>query len=413
MPSDKRTLTTFGGIDAGELIEKYGSPLYVYEEDVIRRRFNELRSAISYPKTCIHYAAKANSNHAVLSLLNELGSGIDATSPGEVFLSLKAGFSPKDIIFTGVNSSPFDLAYCHEAGVQVNIGSLRLLEYWGQQYPGTKVSVRINPDIGAGHHDHTITGGPASKFGIYHDRINDIKQIAGQHDLDITGVHSHIGSGILQQDVFIKAMKIILDTAQNLEGLQFVDIGGGIGVPYSSQDHSIDLIGLCGRISDTFSNFCKLYGADLELKLEPGRYIVAESGALLTTVTNLKETPKYSFVGVDSGFNHLQRPVMYGSYHEIQNASHPNAERSLFVVGGNLCESGDVFTRDEKGISERLLPIPEIGDILVIRDCGAYGYSMASNYNSRLLPAEVMVSKGISRLVRRRQTLNDIMWGDI
>lgn len=412
MPSDK-TLNTFGGIDAEDLIEKYGSPLYVYEEDVIRGRFNEIRSAISYPKTCIHYAAKANSNHAVLSLLNELGSGIDATSPGEVFLSLKAGFSPKDIIFTGVNSSPFDLAYCHEAGVQVNIGSLRLLEYWGHQYPGTKISVRINPDIGAGHHDHTITGGPASKFGIYHDRINDIKQIASQYDLDITGVHSHIGSGILQQDVFIKAMKIILDTAQNLEGLQFVDIGGGIGVPYSSQDHSIDLIGLCRSISDTFSNFCELYGTDLELKLEPGRYIVAESGALLTTVTNLKETPKYSFVGVDSGFNHLQRPVMYGSYHEIQNASHPNNEKSLFVVGGNLCESGDVFTRDEKGISERLLPIPEIGDILVIRDCGAYGYSMASNYNSRLLPAEVMVSKGTSRLVRRRQTLNDLMWGDI
>lgn len=400
-----------GGISAEELVRDYGSPLYVYEEDVISNRYNELWESIPYPKKKIHYAAKSNSNLAILSMLQGMGAGIDATSPGEIFLSLKAGFSPEDIIFTGVNSSPSDLEYCHEAGVQVNIGSLHLLDYWGERYPGTTVSVRVNPDVGAGHHDHTITGGPASKFGIYHDKIDQINEIANRHDLDIVGVHAHIGSGILETDAFIRAMDIILGTAGNVEGLKFIDIGGGIGIPYGPQESSVPLGELGIEISNRFSDFSREYGEDLELKIEPGRFIVAEAGTLLTTVTNMKSTSKFNFVGVDSGFNTLQRPIMYGSYHEVQNASRMDSPEGSYVVGGNLCESGDVFTRSEEGIEERMMPIPEVGDVLAIRNSGAYGFSMASTYNSRLLPAEVMVSGGRAKIIRERQTLEDLLRG--
>jgi len=296
-------------------------------------------------------------------------------------------------------------------GVQVNIGSLQTLESWGRMFPNTKVSVRVNPDVGAGHHDHTITGGPASKFGIYHDKIMEVNAIATRYGLEVNGVHAHIGSGILETDSFIKAMDIILESSSDLEGLEFIDIGGGIGIPYKSSERSIDLHGLGSGISDRFREFTRDYGRDLELKLEPGRYIVAEAGTLLTTVTNSKSTPRFKFIGVDSGFNHLQRPIYYGSYHAIQNASRMDAPEGSYVVGGNLCESGDVFTRSEKGIEERMVPIPEMGDILAIRDCGAYGFSMASNYNGRLLPAEVMVSGGKARLIRERQTFDDLLRG--
>jgi len=409
--SDKPFKLFLGGVGAEELVSEFGSPLYVYEEDLIQRRYNELYDSIKYSKKRIHYAAKANSNLEVLNLLRKLGCGIDATSPGEIFLSMKAGFSPGDIIFTGVNSSPSDLRYCHDNGVQVNIGSLHLLEQWGMEFPGTKVSVRVNPDVGAGHHDHTITGGPSSKFGIYHDRILDVSEIAERYGLEINGVHAHIGSGILETDSFMRAMDIILESSKGLEGLEFIDIGGGIGIPYKPSDTSIDLEELGERVSSRFNDFSQEYGRELELKIEPGRYIVAEAGSLLVTVTNTKSTPKFNFIGVDSGFNHLQRPIYYGSYHTIQNASRMDGPEGGYVVGGNLCESGDVFTRSEDGIEERMLPIPEMGDILAIRDCGAYGFSMASNYNGRLLPAEVMVSDGKARLIRERQNFDDLLRG--
>lgn len=402
---------SLGGVTAEDLVSEFGSPLYVYEEDIIRTRYCELNDSIIYPNKRIHYAAKANSNLEILSILKDLGCGIDATSPGEVFISLSAGFSPQDIIFTGVNSSRDDLAYCHERGVQVNIGSLNLLETWGSMFPGTNVSVRVNPDVGAGHHDHTITGGPSSKFGIYHDRIQEVNDIAERHDLEINGIHAHIGSGILETDSFMRAMEIILQSSKDLAGLEFIDIGGGIGIPYRASDSPVDLSSLGERMSSRFTTFTEEYGRELELKIEPGRYLVAESGTLLMTVTNSKSTPKYNFIGVDSGFNHMQRPLYYGSYHTIQNASRMDEPEDRFVVGGNLCESGDVFTRSEDGIEERMLPIPEIGDILAIRDCGAYGFSMASNYNGRLLPAEVMVSGGKARLVRERQSFDDLLRG--
>ncbi len=400
-----------GGVSAEDLVSEFGSPLYVYEEELVRNRYTELHDSITYPKMRIHYALKANSNLEILRMLRELGCGIDATSPGEVFLSLEAGFSADDIMFTGVNPSHQDLEYCHDAGVQVNIGSLNILDIWGRMFPDTKVSVRVNPDVGAGHHDHTITGGPSSKFGIYYNRTLEVNEIAKRHGLEINGIHAHIGSGILETDSFLKAMGIMLESSKDLDGLEFIDIGGGIGIPYRTKEKPIDLGDLGSRMSARFREFTDDYGRELELKLEPGRYLVAEAGSLLMTVTNAKSTPKFNFLGVDSGFNHLQRPIYYGSYHTIQNASRMDAPEGSYVVGGNLCESGDVFTRSEGGIEERMIPIPEIGDILAIRDCGAYGFSMASNYNARLLPAEVMVSDGKARIIRERQTFDDLLRG--
>ena len=402
-----------GGLSATDLVETYGSPLYVYDGDLIRRRYEELSAALSFPRTRIHYAMKANNNPAILQLLRSLGAGIDATSPGEVYLALRAGFPPADILFTGVNPSMDDLAYCREQGVQVNIGSLHVLEAWGARYPGSTVSVRVNPDVGAGHHEHTITGGPSSKFGIYHTEMQTVESIAESHGLSIVGLHSHIGSGILETGAFIRAMDIILDAARHVPGLSFVDIGGGIGVPYRPGEAPIPLAELGAAISSRFADFCTAYGADLSLKVEPGRFLVAEAGTLLATVTNLKKTSRYRFMGVDSGFNHLARPVLYGSYHHIENASRPDAPPLPYLVGGNLCESGDIFTRTEEGLEERLIASPEVGDVLAIRTCGAYGYSMASTYNSRLLPAEVMLSGGTARLTRRRQTLEDLTWADL
>ncbi|MHC1605108.1 MAG: diaminopimelate decarboxylase [Candidatus Methanofastidiosia archaeon] len=404
---------TIGGINTEDLVKEFGSPLYVYDEETIKARYMELESFITYPKKRVHYAAKANSNLHILKLLKSLGAGIDAVSPGEVFLSLKAGFLPEDIIYTGINSTREELSYCFQKGVVINMGSLNHLKAWGENFPQTKVCIRINPDIGAGHHNHTITGGPLSKFGIYYNKIETVKEISELYGLDIVGVHAHIGSGILEINSFLRAVNAILDTAKNFDSLEFVDIGGGIGIPYRPDERPIDLETLGDRISQAFTTFCDAYGRQLELKIEPGRYIVGQAGTLLVTVNDIKSTPRYNFVGVDSGFNHLQRPLVYGAYHEIVNASNPNGSKKYFVVGGNICESGDVFTRDEGGIRERKIAIPQIGDILAIKDCGAYGYSMASCYNSRLLPAEVMVSNEGEQLIRRRQEFEDLLWGEV
>ncbi len=397
------------GIEVDKLIEKFGSPLYVYDFDLMKKRYNELYSAINYPNKKILYACKANSNFYLMKELCSLGAGIDAVSPGEIFLALKAGFNPEDILFTGDNVTMQEIDFCMAKKVPVNIGSLHHLEKFGKKYPGSKVSVRINPDVGAGHHDHVITGGPHTKFGIYHDKIDDIKQIAKKYNLNIFGVHCHIGSGILEVKRFMDAVEIVLLVAQKFHDLDFIDFGGGIGVPYHTADNPIDVQNFGIQLSQRFSKFCHEYGKKIHLYLEPGRYIVSESGYLLVTVNNVKETPEHKFAGVDSGFNHLIRPMAYGSYHEIINATNRNGETESIIVAGNLCESGDVFTRGEAGIEDRIINRVKDGDILVILNAGAYGYSMSSRYNSRFLPAEVAVSGGKSKLIRKRENFKDLL----
>jgi len=397
-----------GGVDVRELVEAYQSPLYVYEEDILRTHARELLAAITYPDREVKYACKANTNIEIMKILRAEGVGIDAVSPGEIYAALAAGFDPADILFTVSNATAQDMEFARSRGVLINIDSLSQLRLMGEKHPGSDVCVRINPNVGAGHHNHVITGGPESKFGIHYARIDEVKKTVEKYGLKITGVHQHIGSGILKPDKFIEAMAVLLETAGKFDDLSFIDFGGGIGVPYREDEQRIDVGVLGQKISDEFDRFCDRYGKRLRLVIEPGRYIVAECGYLLATVTAVKQGEKHRFVGVDTGFNHLVRPAMYGSYHRIINGTHVAGETTSQAIAGNICESGDTFTRDENGIVDRELPIFSEGDIVCICNAGAYGFSMSSNYISRPRPAEILVKQGTSRLIRRRETIEDI-----
>jgi diaminopimelate decarboxylase len=286
--------------------------------------------------------------------------------------------------------------------------SLSQIRRYGQLKPGSDISIRINPDVGAGHHDHTITGGPMSKFGVYFSQTAEAKALARQYNLKVIGIHMHIGSGILDPAPFLMGMTTLLKTAREFEGLEFVDFGGGIGIPYRPEEKRLNMADFGEKVGNLFKDWCDSYGRALHLAIEPGRYPVAEAGTLLTTANTVKITPYRRFVGTDSGFNHLVRPTMYGSYHPILAASKADRPGTIKTdVCGNICESGDLFARD------RMLPEIEEGEVLAILNAGAYGYAMSSNYNSRPRPAEVLVKDGKSRLVRERETLDDLLRGQV
>jgi diaminopimelate decarboxylase len=322
---------------------------------------------------------KANSNPSLLKILREEGSSIDAVSEFEVRFALESGFEPQQIIFTGNNNSLAEIEYCMEQEVSVNLGSLVLLEKFGQRFPQTSVSVRINPGIGAGHHANCITGGPDSKFGIYHDQIDAALALATKYKLILNGVHSHIGTGIFSAEPMLEAMEMILAVAEKFPDLEFIDFGGGFGIPYRPEQKALDMKDLSQKMTRRFTEFRQCYGREISMKIEPGKLLVGPAGILLTTVTNITDTPKHRFVGVDSGFN----------------------------VVGYICESGDIFSRSGDEI-ERKLPSPVIGERLAFLDAGAYGFSMSSQYNSRPRPAEVLVNQGQSRLIRRAETFEDL-----
>jgi diaminopimelate decarboxylase len=397
-----------GGISARELIEKFKSPLYVYVEETIRRRAEELKNAISYQNKDIKYACKANTNIAVMKILRDEGMGIDAVSPGEIYAAFKAGFTPDQILFTTNNVHWEEIEYAVSQNILVNLDSLSQLKLFGKRYPGKEICMRINPNVGAGHHDHVITGGPESKFGVNYALVSEIKKITRDSGLRVIGIHQHIGSGILDPDMFIRAMDVLLEVCVVFDDLLFIDFGGGLGVPYTEEENRLD-IGLLGKnITEDFKAFCGSYGKELKLVIEPGRYFVAESGFLLATVTAVKQGERHKFVGIDTGFNHLMRPAMYGSYHPIVNADNVEGDGVSQTIAGYLCESGDTFTRDQSGIVDRQLPLFREGDIISIGNAGAYGYSMASFYNSRPRPAEVVISGGKAKLVRKRESVEDL-----
>lgn len=400
---------TIGNISYKDLIKEFGSPLYVYNEKTFKNRFNTLINAFTYPKIQIYYACKSNTNINVLKVFKELGSRIDTVSPGEIFMSLKAGFSPEDLLFTPNNPSAAELQYAIDRNIMVTIGSLAIMEEYSKLEGRKEICIRVNPDIGFGHHGHCITGGPKSKFGIYFNQLNTVRKLAGDLGLNIKGIHAHIGSGILKADQFIEAMDMILKSAGKLGDLDFVDFGGGIGVPYKPEEKPFDLKTFGVRASEFMKDFSSDYGKELEFHFEPGKYLTAEAGYLLVTVTNKKETPSYKFAGTDSGFNHLIRPTLYGSYHNIINCSNPDGAMEDIVIAGNICESGDLFTIGPDGPEPRNMPEVNIGDILAIANAGSYGFSMASNYNSRPRPAEVLVENGKARLIRKRETFEDLL----
>lgn len=387
-------LKNFEGIDLVEIAKKYGTPTYLYNLDKIEQNFKKLEESIPYENKKILFAMKSNFNKEILKLIKDLGGGIDAISVGEINYALDVGFKKEDILFTGIGISNEDIEFCIRKGITPNLGSLDLLERIGKMFPNSKVSIRINPDYGAGHHDHVITGGSQSKFGIHESYIEKVKETSKKYNLIISGIHFHIGSGVLDHKLYTEAIKKALEISTTFKEVEFVDIGGGIGIPYKPEQSNFDLNEFGKEITRLLEEFSEKEKRNVKLLLEPGRYLVAESGVLLAKVVELKQTPEYKFVIVDTGFNHLVRPVMYGSYHEIINLSKITSNNfEEQVIAGNVCESGDIFTRDENGIIPRKLPTAEYGDIIGIFDTGAYGFSMASHYNLRKLPKEIVVKK--------------------
>lgn len=397
-----KKLDNFEGINLVEIAEKYGTPLYLYNLDKVEENFKQLEESIPYKNKKILFAMKSNFNKEILKLIRNLGGGIDAISIGEIQYALDVGFKKEDILFTGIGISNEDIKFCVRKSIIPNLGSLDLLERIGRMFPNSKVSIRINPDYGAGHHDHVITGGSQSKFGIHESYIEEVEKISKKYNLVISGIHFHIGSGVLDYKLYIEAIKKALDISTTFKEVEFVDIGGGIGIPYKPDQEVFNLKEFGKEITNLLEEFSEKEKRNVKLLLEPGRYLVAESGVLLTKVVEVKQTPEYKFVIVNTGFNHLVRPVMYGSYHEIINLSKINSNSiEDQVIAGNVCESGDIFTRDENGIIPRKLPIAEYGDIIGIFDAGAYGFVMASHYNLRKFPKEIVVKNKKIKITKK------------
>lgn len=390
-------------MDHAALVREFGSPLYVYDLDAVRARCRELKAAVAYAPFRPLYALKANPCPAVARAIIAEGFGIDALSPGEVAMALRLGVAPQDVLYTENNMTDAEQAEAVAQGVMINCGSLDRLERLAAA--GVKrCAVRFNPDIGAGAHEKICTAGPLTKFGVPGAHLDRVLEISRRTGIRVVGAHMHIGSGFLDSEAFAKACAVIFDLAARLPDLEFIDCGGGIGIPYRAEQPVMDLPAMGHRLTADMRAFCARYGRALELRLEPGRFMVAQAGTLLCTATSVKETPAGRvFVGTDTGFNHLVRVAMYDAYHRIDNLSRPDAPPRTVDVVGNICESGDVFARD------RSLPMPQPGDLLAIRDAGAYGFAMASTYNLRPLPAEVALEGGRARLVRRRQTVSDLL----
>jgi diaminopimelate decarboxylase len=374
-----------GKFSAKYLVKKFGTPLYVYEAETIRRQYLKLVKNISYPKLNIHYACKANTNIVILRLLRGLGSRIETVSKGEILLALKAGFRPQEIIYTSTSVSKKEMTFVVKSKVKVNLDSLSQIELYGKINPNSKIGIRINQGIGAGHHSHVITGGVMSKFGIPLQHLFRAKKLAEKYKLKITGLHQHIGSHVLDGKILLKACDRLLETALAFPDLESLDFGGGLGVAYLPGEKDLNLKIFGNEITKRMEKFCKKYGKEPVMILEPGRFLVAESGTLLTAVTEIKNNPERTFVGVDTGFNHLIRPILYGAYHEIINANRVRGTGIKADIVGNICESGDVFGRDRNIIS------PKVDDVFAILNVGAYGYVMASQFNSRPLPKQILI----------------------
>ncbi|MBO6575843.1 MAG: diaminopimelate decarboxylase [Rhodothermales bacterium] len=382
------------------------TPTYVYFERSIRKQIERLHTALQAAPSRLLYAMKANGHPRVLKMFLDQGVGIDAVSPGELLLALRVGFPPGEVLFSANNMTDAEMHFAQAQGVLLNIGELSRLQRFGQAFPGCEVCVRINPLIGAGHHDHVITAGSLSKFGIPVDQLPAVREVVRQHDLQLVGLHQHIGSGIPDIDTLWSAVQVMLDAAREFAGLRFVNLGGGLGVPYRASEKPLDLSRFGERFGDSLRSFHRETGA--EVWFEPGRYFVAEAGALVVSATTIKDNGDRCFVGVDSGMSHLVRPVMYNSYHEIVNLSNPNGPLRTYDVVGNICETGDTFARQRE--------VAEIreGDALAILDVGAYGYVMASEYNLRPRPAEVWVPEDNPtrfEVITERQTPADMVAG--
>jgi diaminopimelate decarboxylase len=389
-----------------DLVHKYGSPLYVYDEGMLRERCREMRSLLPGRPFRVSYSAKANSNLEILRIIGSEGIDVDAVSAGEIYLQQKAGFSADRIFFIANNVASEELRFAVEKGVLVSVDSLSQLDLFGRNHPGAPVAVRFNPGVGAGHHAKVMTAGASTKFGVQAELTGAVRELVERHRLRLAGVNQHIGSLFLDGARYLEAAAALLRIAREFPGLDFVDFGGGFGVPYREDEPRLDLGGLFERLAPLLDQFASDYdNKDILFRAEPGRYLVAECGLLIGTVHSIKESYGVKYAGTDLGFNVLARPVLYDSYHAIHVAKRGSqaAQTETVTVVGNLCESGDVLARD------RVLPRLVEGDLLAVLDAGAYGFSMASSYNCRLLPAEALIARdGGDRLIRKRATLADL-----
>jgi len=383
--------------------EEFGSPVYVYDADKIQSQYQRLTNAFSKVESLrINYAVKALSNLSVLKLLKKMGSGLDTVSIQEVQLGLLAGFSPETIIYTPNGVSMEEIEEVAQLGVQINIDNLSILEQFGAKHPTTPVCIRINPHVMAGGNSNISVGHIDSKFGISIHQIPHLLRIIENTQMHINGIHMHTGSDILDIEVFLYAAEILFETAKHFKELDFIDFGSGFKVPYKKDDIETNVEELGKKLTKRFNAFCKEYGKELTLAFEPGKFLVSEAGYFLAKVNVVKQTTSTVFAGIDSGFNHLIRPMFYGSQHHIENITNPKGKERFYSVVGYICET-DTF-----GSNRKIAEIKE-GDILCFRNAGAYCFSMASNYNSRVRPAEVLWYNGKAHLIRERETFEDII----
>lgn len=385
------------------VVNEFNSPVYVYDASLMEAQYKRLTQAFSkVKKVKINYAVKALSNISVLKLLHSFGAGMDTVSIQEVRLALEAGIPADNIIYTPNGVSLEEIERAVQLGVQINIDNLSILEQFGTRHPKIPVCIRVNPHVMAGGNTNISVGHIDSKFGISIHQLPHIKRIVENTKMTINGIHMHTGSDILDIDVFLYASEILFNAAQNFKDLEFIDFGSGFKVPYKEGDIETNVEEFGEKLSARFNEFCNNYGKELTLAFEPGKFLVSEAGKFLVKVNVVKQTTSTVFAQVDSGFNHLIRPMFYGSQHEIKNVSNPDGKERFYSVVGYICET-DTFANNR-----RIAEIHE-GDILAFSNAGAYCFTMASNYNSRYRPAEVLWYKNKAHLIRRRETFEDLV----
>lgn len=394
---------TIQGLNVIEIAQQFGTPLYVYDGDKIANQIRSLKTAYSGSEVRVKYAAKALTNLSILKLIRKYGAGIEVVSLQEAQIAMKAGFTSSEILFTpsGVDFSEIEEGV--RLGFAINIDNLPTLQKFGDKYRNSyPCGIRLNPHIMAGGNYKISTGHSNSKFGISIYQLGQIRELVDRFGIKVTGLHIHTGSEITETEIFLKMAEILFGLAADFPDLRFIDFGSGFKVAYKEGDMVTNVYDVGLKLTKLFNEFCMHYGRKLELWIEPGKYIVSESGILLVQANVIKSTPTVTFVTVNSGLNHLIRPMMYDSYHHIMNISNPKGSLKMYTVVGYICET-DTFGSDRK-----LNEVRE-GDILAIRNAGAYGFSMSSNYNSRLKPAEVLVINKEVKLIRERETIDDLL----
>lgn len=386
---------------------EFGTPTYIYDANKIRSQYKRLENAFDKLPVKLHYAMKALSNINVLRLLKNEGAGLDAVSIEEVRLGLRAGFASASIMYTPNCVDFEEIQEAVEIGVHINIDNLAILEEFGHLYGSTvPCCIRINPHIMAGGNSNISVGHIDSKFGISIHQVRHIKRIRENYGIRVNGLHMHTGSDIVDAQVFLRGADLLYEAASSFPDLEFLDFGSGFKVAYKEGDYVAEIEKIGFEIAQSFRGFCQEYGRELELWFEPGKFIVSESGQFLVKTNIIKQTTSTVFIGVNSGQNHLIRPMFYNAYHQIENLSNPEGTPRLYSVVGYICES------DTLGY-DRLIPEVNVGDILTIKNAGAYGFSMANNYNSRLRPAEVLIDGDQIQLIRKREVFEDLIRNEI